>query len=419
MSIRETTETVPSSPSGVQGRFRRWLVRRCRQFQFVALVLAGLVLVGACGVMVRRATSLIGLPDVGDPFDIAAFRALKVPDDRNAFVMFRQATDKFRPTPSLSEAVRRAGPMIAWSQADPKLHEWVASNRQALSLFRAATLRPDIAAASLGGLNRTGFASLNLGRFVWLAMLDSSRLEEQGDMSAAWDDYRAILRMRGLVMQRGTVLDRYFANQNSQGLGSRITAWAANPKTDVTLIRRALDDVCALEPKPEWDAFSLKLEYLQMMGILDRTGGGVLEGPDGDPPMFLGIVPLPPNLAVGFYAARRFLVNEPECSRRLLRLAFANWLAHVHDQDPARRKPSVRAIFSLQTVPTSLSFFSPGPGAPASAHALSPHELATRTMIARDAARLAAPVALARDSDQRKTGASRPGRLARRGTLSS
>jgi hypothetical protein len=27
---------------------------------------------------------LTGLPDIGEPFDVAAFRAFKVPDDRNA-----------------------------------------------------------------------------------------------------------------------------------------------------------------------------------------------------------------------------------------------------------------------------------------------------------------------------------------------
>jgi hypothetical protein len=34
---------------------------------------------------------------------------------------------------------------------------------------------------------------LNLGRLVWLALLDASRLEEKGDMAAAWGRYRAIL----------------------------------------------------------------------------------------------------------------------------------------------------------------------------------------------------------------------------------
>ena len=83
MSIRETTETVPSSTSGGQGRFCLWLVRRCRQLRSWRWC-SRVWLVGACGVMVRRATSLIGLPDVGDPFDIAAFRSFTVPDDRNA-----------------------------------------------------------------------------------------------------------------------------------------------------------------------------------------------------------------------------------------------------------------------------------------------------------------------------------------------
>ena len=37
------------------------------------------------------ATQLIGLPDIGDPFDAEKFRASPVPDDRNAFVLYSRA----------------------------------------------------------------------------------------------------------------------------------------------------------------------------------------------------------------------------------------------------------------------------------------------------------------------------------------
>ena len=40
---------------------------------------------------------LLGLPDIGDPFDVAAFRAFTIPDDRNAFVLYRQAADRLKP----------------------------------------------------------------------------------------------------------------------------------------------------------------------------------------------------------------------------------------------------------------------------------------------------------------------------------
>ena len=44
----------------------------------------------------------------------------------------------------------------------------------------------------------------------------------------------------------------------------------------------------------------------------------------------------------------RFLLREPERSRRVLQLVYANWLAHRKPR-AAPRKPAVRALFSLLT----------------------------------------------------------------------
>ena len=38
----------------------------------------------------------LGLPDIGDPFDVEAFQGETIPDDRNAFVLYRQAAALFR-----------------------------------------------------------------------------------------------------------------------------------------------------------------------------------------------------------------------------------------------------------------------------------------------------------------------------------
>ena len=39
----------------------------------------------------------VGLPDIGDPFDVQAFRSFTIPEDRNAFVLYRQAADRLKP----------------------------------------------------------------------------------------------------------------------------------------------------------------------------------------------------------------------------------------------------------------------------------------------------------------------------------
>ena len=58
------------------------------------------------------------------------------------------------------------------------------------------------------------------------------------------------------------------------------------------------------------------------------------------------------------------MMNEPELSRRVLRLTFANWLAHDQDPDPRHRSPSVLASFKLMSWNTAIPFFATGHDAP-------------------------------------------------------
>ena len=142
-----------------------------------------------------------------------------------------------------------------------------------------------------------------LGRLVWLALLEGSRLEDRGDMPGAWTCYRAVLGMRAHVMRRGTVLERLIAELQCKGIRPRVAIWAADPKTEVLHIRRALDDVIACEPRPEWDSSSLKVDYLLAMRKLDRVQGVLTQGDDDDLAYHIGGEAWPPNLA--HQAARR------------------------------------------------------------------------------------------------------------------
>lgn len=101
-------------------------------------------------------------------------------------------------------------------------------------------------------------------------------------MAEAWNWYRAIFRVKLHVMRRGPIFCRWIASGNCSSLRTRITAWAADPRTNVLLIRRALDDILAGEPKSEWDAFSLKADYLDMIAELDKDWGPVQQGEEED-----------------------------------------------------------------------------------------------------------------------------------------
>ena len=314
----------------------------------------------AAGVMLSRAVRLIGLPDIGDPFDVAAFRALNtLPADQDADVLIRQAAAKASKRPMMV-AVRQIGTTGGWSKIDAKLRQWLEANRDALSLFRQGVERPD-GIVSRRVEKPEEFGDLDFAPLVLLAMLEGSRLEDQGDMEGAWSWYRTVLRMRLLAMQRGSVNQRLLVDRQCAILRKRIDSWAANPKTRVSLVRRALDDVVACEPKPEWDAYSLKIEYLSMMNELSRPGGWVQHGSGPERDYRIANVKLPDELTSRLYAARRLVRNEPEVSRRVLRLAFANWLAHDQDPDPHRRNPSAIASLEVLDRKVTVPFFVAGP----------------------------------------------------------
>jgi hypothetical protein len=345
------------------------------------LVLGLLFMAGALEAW--RGASLIGLPNVGDPFDVAAFNDFRMPEEDDAIVLLRQAQEKLTRMPGLPTATLRRGPVIGWSNSAPELRDWVAANRKSLELFRAAAERKD--GIPHPGVDRDLNYFYFIGEFSWLVLLEASRLEEQGDMEGAWNWYRALFRMKVHVIRRGSIFQRYLADRNCTDLRPQLTTWAANPRTSVPLLRRALADILAGEPKPEWDEFSLKVDYLEQMHELDKQWGLVYWAVEEAQHFKIFGEELPPNLAWLPYAAKRYFWNEPERSRRVLRLAFANWLAHAQNEDPLLKKPAVRASFQADNRNTAAYFYSVDPKAPASARKLAPPELAKWFVSTRDA----------------------------------
>ena len=90
---------------------------------------------------------------------------------------------------------------------------------------------------------------------------------------------------------------------------------------------------------------------------------------------------LSPEMVGQLEAARRFLLREPERSRRVLRLLCANYLAQV---ETVGRQPRKQAVL---TVLTCVPLYPVGPEAPAGARALLPQDLAGWLVAAVDARR--------------------------------
>ena len=143
----ESPAPAPAAVSGTSPKLLQLLRKRLRQLARVTLVLAICLAVAATALAIWWLTSLNGLPDIGDPFDVAAFRAFSVPDDQNAFTYLRRASEKLTPIRGMGagEGADPGDLKFSWSIANPKLREWAGENREAFELFLQGAEQPDAA----------------------------------------------------------------------------------------------------------------------------------------------------------------------------------------------------------------------------------------------------------------------------------
>src|SRR5262249_54442799 len=132
-----------------------------------------------------------------------------------------------------------------WSNADARMRRWAEQNREALALYRQGTERPD--AFDLVPLTSPGPDKVRqtLRGFHLLALLEASRLEEQGEMAEAWAWYRSALRATHHMGLRSIEYQRFIADRWRGELNGRLTTWSADPRTTAAIVHQALDDVVA------------------------------------------------------------------------------------------------------------------------------------------------------------------------------
>jgi hypothetical protein len=175
----------------MESTVRRWALGQdgptSRRLRRVALV--GLVAVPG----VWWATQLWSLPDIGDPFDVAAFEAeADIPVDRNAFVVYEEACSKangaFRRFRQAHPDALKGDTPQEWAKAAPAWRDHLAEQRENLELWRSGSERPDSRHIYPEGLAYHTLLETNqqLRMMASLAALEASRLEAEGDMAGAW-----------------------------------------------------------------------------------------------------------------------------------------------------------------------------------------------------------------------------------------
>jgi hypothetical protein len=136
----ESRVTVSGKPS----KSVQLLRKRLRQLLRVVVVLAACVAVAATALAIWWLNSLNGLPDIGDPFDVAAFRAFRLPDEQNAFTYLRRASEKLTPIVGMvgGNGADPGDLKFSWSIANPTLREWAGENREAFERFSRGRNKP-------------------------------------------------------------------------------------------------------------------------------------------------------------------------------------------------------------------------------------------------------------------------------------
>ncbi|HEV3165046.1 MAG TPA: hypothetical protein VGZ22_13530 [Isosphaeraceae bacterium] len=333
-----------------------WL-ERTRGRVRLALAVLYLLLVVTTATLGWRAASLWWLPDIGEPFDVRALQSIEVADDQNAFVFYRQASARTRHLRAYEKPLQKAA--LPWSTSGPALQRLVEENIEALDLYRQGSERPH--ALYVHPRNVTFDTPLpivtDLRDLARLARLEGSRLEEAGDMAGAWVWYRAILRSSRHVGMHGVSIARLIGAVNLRLVAPSVTNWAADPRVDAPLLRGALADLAACEAMTPPVSDAIEMEYLSLDRALQDPQRWVEESRRDD---LLWYHHLP-----SLVTAKVFLNCEPERSRRVVALVFANWLVYC-DKPPAERP---------KFITTDPQLYAVDPSAPALARALAPQAI--------------------------------------------
>jgi hypothetical protein len=179
-------------------------------------------------------------------------------------------------------------------------------------------------------------------------------------MAGAWAMDNAVLRASRHVAMHGAFGQRFLSGVMVEMASPLVTEWAADPRVDPPLLRRALDDLRAIAAMSPPNSETLKIQYLVVMKELDRFDPRreSLRSISDQPAESIYDVP-------GLLPAAWFLLREPERSRRVTRLVFANWLSECDLLAETSRAPG-RPPIPLYAV---------GPRAPRPARALPPGEI--------------------------------------------
>lgn len=339
------------------------VIERLRGWRRIAVIgLYGVIALGV-GAMLWRQTRLAGLPDIGEPFDVSTYRThARVPDERNAFVSYRKAAERYREmNPSEGRAFTKAN--LDWSKADDTLRGWIIEHAASVSLLREGSECPDEhleAPKHLSGQAAAAAKSQLIIRLSWIgnvAILEAGRLRAGGDFAGAWALLNAVVRAsRHMERAVPTVHCRTTAIIMIQFARDPIINWANDKAVELPLLRRALRDLADAEALTPPVSLTYQTEFLaaeESLANLEPLVAARTRQRSGS--SSAGMFAFVPGLEA-------FLQYEPERSHRVLRLLVANdlaWCDRPVSERPAIAVPRLHLYASDPTTPSATSGIPP------------------------------------------------------------
>lgn len=315
------------------------------------------LLVLSCGPFVFRASRVAGIPDLGDPFDRAAFGTVVIPPGENAYEEYLPALKMLTPPPSSSGPVDPLAVAVdhGWEHASDAIRGWVESNRPALARWKQGTAKPAAVYIQPKDLRLDTLlpAIQEMRNMARLARIEASRLELEGKLDEAWEIHHALFRCSRHLGQHGCFIE-CLVGIALHGLSTiGLERWAAHPDITAPQLEHAIaslrDDYAKTAPLSN----AVKTEYLFVMQTIE--GGNLAESlaASGETIGRMGKVGL-------------FLINEPLVSQLVLKQYFANFLAHCDKPRPDR--PPL-------ATPTTWGLFEPDPKTPLPPNRMTPAQI--------------------------------------------
>jgi hypothetical protein len=309
---------------------RRWYL-----LPWIIVAVLGVV-VAAGSLLWHREQKLARIPDIPEPFDIAAFVAEDVPDEENAYFDYVAALGLIRPFAGTNE--------VKWGFVDqrpqsvpPDIAAWLATNRPALDRWFEATAKSSTQAANLSNIGPADAARIDsvihdFRPLFELVSAEGRRLTLEGRLRDALDCHIAHLRASRHMTNRCVYLDWSMATAWHHQAAGELVEWSETPALTQDELLSARERVRASYDLQAPFSEVLKVEFVLLNDRYDHLQGYLQNQRDLVAKRYPHLRDeVPSDFKV-------WIEHEPDVSRRLIKLMTANRLAPV-DQPPRSRPP--------------------------------------------------------------------------------